>query len=72
MSPGYAAERLLWTLWQSICRPGQVQTVFDVATFGRFTPFGGPEWAGTRMLRPLRRVGKLRHKRSYLNPGPQV
>src|SRR5690348_15697606 len=42
---------LLWQVWSRVCRPGQVTTIFDMTTFGRFTRSGGPENAGKPILR---------------------
>lgn len=53
LSPRIAG--IIWDKWCQICRPGQVRTVFDLATFGRFTASGGPQHAGKAPLRPLTR-----------------
>lgn len=49
--PGNGLRRHIWSMWANICRPGQVVTVFDLATWGRFTALGGPEHAGSPALR---------------------
>ena len=35
--PTPAAARAVWLIWCMICRPGSLQTVFDLSTSGRFT-----------------------------------
>lgn len=44
--PTNAGRRAIWLLWAMICRPGQVRTVFDIITSGRYTVKGGPQHAG--------------------------
>lgn len=41
-----AIRRSIWGAWQATCRPGAIATVFDWATWGRFTERGGPSTAG--------------------------
>jgi len=50
-------KRLIWLLWAQFCRPGAVQSVNDILSYGRFTSHGGPEHAGKpgSILRPLSR-----------------
>lgn len=50
--PGPRIRGCLWLVWSAVCRPGQVRTVFDIETWGRFTDSGGPQHAGKRPLRP--------------------
>jgi len=40
------SAQLVWLTWALICRPGQVNTVFDLATCGRYTESAGPHHAG--------------------------
>lgn len=44
--PSKGTRRAIWLLWALICRPGEVRTVFDIVTSGRYTRRGGPQHAG--------------------------
>jgi hypothetical protein len=48
--PNTAAARGIWLCWVTICRPGEVKTVYDIATCGRITKRGNPATAGNSRL----------------------
>lgn len=52
--PNKASRRAIWLLWAMICRPGQIRTVFDIITSGRYTVKGGPQHAGRADTNGLR------------------
>lgn len=53
--PSRASARLIWIVWSLVCRPGELTTVFDLETCGRFTRRGNPATAGKRLKKNLRR-----------------
>lgn len=53
-TPTNASRRAIWLLWAMICRPGQIRTVFDIITSGRYTVKGGPQHAGRADTNGLR------------------
>ena len=53
--PASAPAKAIFLLWSSICRPGELQTTFDLSTCGRFTKRGNPATAGGKLKKNLRR-----------------
>lgn len=54
-APTAAACKAVFLLWCMFCRPGELQTAFDVATCGRFTKRGNPATAGGKLKKNLRK-----------------
>lgn len=57
-SPSAASAKAVFIFWAMICRPGEIETVFDLATCGRFTRRGNPATAGGKLKRNLKRHHK--------------
>lgn len=50
-NPSKPAARCIWLYWVTICRPGAIETTWDLSTCGRFTKRGNPATAGQRSKR---------------------
>ena len=72
--PPPASARAVWLCWCLVCRPGAIQTIYDLATSGRFTDGGrgDPATAGTqtRAPRPKYKRKSRRKPRPPLDPSP--
>jgi hypothetical protein len=58
--PSFAAAKAIFLYWAILCRPGEIDTVFNLSTCGRFTKRGDPATAGDprSMKRNLRKFYK--------------
>lgn len=64
--PSASSTKVIFLFWSLICRPGELETLFDLSTCGRFTKRGDPATAGGKLkrnlTRNLERVEKSSHE----------